>query len=422
MFRKMVINAPLGAARLRAAFLGALFLWTLFSLLLGACTTITPQPTPEPTATSVLLEPPLGETATVEATPSATPTLESTATTEAMAPVIYGPHNFPANISPISGEAIQDPSLLERRPVAVKVQLFPRGQRPPWGVSLADIVYDYYQNFGITRLHAIFYGENAETVGPIRSARLLDQSLVQMYESIFAFGSAEQRTYSRLFGSDVGSRLILEGHANCPPLCRVDPNGPNELVTNTAELSKYASEQGVDNIRQNLDGMYFQQETPPTGQPGSQAFVRYSISSYNLWDFNPEIGRYMRYQDTQEAQDTSLENVEALLDKLTNQQISADNVVIVIVPHKYAFGTHPGVNEVVDINLAGSGPGYAFRDGQVFQVVWNRPNKNSVLFLTFQDGSFYPFKPGNTWFEVVGASTNVGTPNPGVWRFDHKMP
>jgi len=408
MLRKKAMTALLGA---------------LTGLLLGACTTITPQPTPEPTATSGQLELPPGGTSTVEATSTATATLEPTATSEAIAAaVIFGPHNFPTNISPISGQAIQDPSLLERRPVAVKVQLFPRGQRPPWGVSLADIVYDYYQNFGLTRLHAIFYGQNAETVGPIRSARLLDQSLVHMYQSIFAFGSAEQRTYSRLFSSDFASRLVVEGDANCPPLCRVEPNGPNELVTNTTELSKYASEQGVDNIRQNLDGMFFQQETPPAGQPGNQAFIRFSISAYNLWDFNPEIGRYMRYQDTQEAQDTSLENVEALLDKLTNQQITADNVVIVIVPHEYAFGTHPGVSEVVDINLAGSGPGYAFRDGQVFQVVWNRPSKNSVLFLTFQDGSFYPFKPGNTWFEVVGASTVIGTPNPGAWRFDHKMP
>ena len=211
----------------------------------------------------------------------------------------------------------------------MKVQLFPRGQRPPSGVSAADIVYDYYQNFGLTRLHAIFLGRNAETVGPVRSARLLDQSLVSMYQSIFAFGSAEQRTYSRLFGSDIGNRLVVEGQANCPPMCRVDPNGKNELVANTSELSKYASERGVDNTRQNLGGMYFNQTTPPGGQAGTQASIRYSISAYLLWDYNPQTGRYLRYQDTAEAQDASLENVAALVDRQTNEQIAADNVVVV---------------------------------------------------------------------------------------------
>lgn len=335
---------------------------------------------------------------------------------------IYGPQDFPPDVSPLIGKTVQDQSLLERRPLAVKVQLFPRGQRPPFGVSLADIVYDYYQNFGITRLHAIFLSQDAETVGPIRSARLLDQQLIHMYQSIFAFGSAEQRTYSRLTGSDFAGRLVVEGSANCPPMCRLDPNGSNKLVTNTAELSKYATEKGIDNVRQNLNGMYFNPGTPPNGQPGTQVFVRFSISAYTFWDYNPEIGRYLRYQDTQEAQDSSMENTEALIDQLTNTQIAADNVVVLSVPHQYAFGTKPGVNEVIDINLTGSGPGFAFRDGQMYQVVWNRPDKNSVLFLTFPDGVYYSYKPGTTWYEVVGSTSKTTTPSPNMYRFDHQFP
>lgn len=394
----------------------------LIAFGLGACRGATPEPTALPTSLAAPTDVLPSETAT-ELIPTETPTPLPIETTEfTPTPAAFGPHAFPAGISPLSGVSVGDNTLLERRPVAVKVQLFPRGQRPPWGVSLADIVYDYYQNFGLTRLHAIFYSQDAETVGPVRSARLLDQELVHMYQSVFAFGSAEQRTYSRLFGSDFSDRLVVEGRANCPPMCRVDPNGVNELTANTAELSKYIAGKGVDNARQNLDGMYFNQAIPGAGQPGSQVFVRFSISAYLLWDYNPESGRYLRYQDTQEAQDTSLENVAALIDRMTNQQIAADNVVVILVPHQYAFGTKPGVSEVIEINLTGSGPAYAFRDGQVFQVVWNRPSKNSVLFLTFQDGSSYPFKPGNTWFEVVGTSSRVETPNPGLVRFNHSIP
>jgi hypothetical protein len=399
---------------------------TLVVLLLfiaSACTQVAPAPSAMPTENPASAIPPSEAPATTEAPPTATLAPAATESPTATASTVaYGPQNFPANIDPLTGETVGDPSLLERRPLAVKIQLFPRGGRPPWGVSSADIVYDYYQNFGLTRLHAIFLSHNAETVGPIRSARLLDQSLVSMYQSIFAFGSAEQRTYSRLFGAEYANRLVVEGNTNCPPLCREDPNGSNYLVTNTDQLSAYASSKGVDNVRQNLDGMSFNSSTPTGGQPVKQIFVRFSISAYSFWDFNPDSGRYLRFQDTQEANDTQTENYAPLVDRLTGEQLAADNVVVVYAPHQYAFNTKPGVSEVVDILLSGSGPAYAFRDGQVFQVTWNRPNKNSVLFLTLPDGTPYPMKPGNTWFEVIGQSSRLENPSPDIFRFLHFIP
>ena len=405
---------------------------TLVALMLffaSACTPVTPAPSAIPT------EDPNTAISPSEAPATSTlPTTASTPPTATIAPaatesptatpevVAYGPQSFPANIDPLTGKPVGDPSLLERRPLAVKIQLFPRGGRPPWGVASADLVYDYYQNFGLTRLHAIFLSHNAETVGPIRSARLLDTSLVSMYQSIFAFGSAEQRTYSRLFGADYANRLVVEGNTNCPPLCREDPNGSNYLVTNTDQLSAYASSKGVDNVRQNLDGMYFNSDTPPGGQPVKQIFTRFSISAYSFWDYNPDTGRYLRYQDTQEASDVPSENYAPLPDRLTGEQLAADNVVVLYVPHQYAFNTKPGPSEVVDIVLSGSGPAYAFRDGQAFKVTWNRPGKNSVLFLTLPDGSPYAFKPGNTWYEVIGQSSKLETPSPDIFRFLHYIP
>ncbi len=335
---------------------------------------------------------------------------------------MYGPADFPAGIDPLTGKPAVDAAMLERRPVAVKIQMFPRGQRPPWGISQADIVYDYYQNFGLTRLHALFYGQNAETVGPIRSARLLDIDLVSMYNSIFAFGSAEQRTYSRLFSKDFSTRLVVEGGASCPPMCRVEPDSYNYLVANTAELSKYISGKGVDNARPNLDGMSFASALPSGGQPMQQISVRYSISSYARWDYDPASGRYLRSQDVQEAFDSASEVYEPLVDRANNQQIAADNVVILFASHQYTFNTHPGPNEVVEIQLNGSGDGYAFRDGQVYQVTWNRPGTNTPVFLSLPDGTRYAFKPGTTWFQVVGRTTKIENSVAGVIRFVNGIP
>ena len=403
-----------------------MFITILLLALLSGCAGDPPLPTtPAPVTQTSAPE----ATATAEPAPTETP-LPPTATeppapptaTFTPAPVAYGPSGFPVDVNPLSGLAVGDPALLERRPLAVKVQLFPRGQRPPFGVSLADVVYDYYQNFGLTRLHAIFLGQDAQTVGPVRSARLLDIQLVDMYKTIFVFGSAEQRTYSKLFGQEFANRLVVEGNANCPPMCRTDPNGYNFLVTNTAELNSYAATQGASTGRQNLDGMHFNPLTPSGGLPGQQASVRFSISAYTRWDYDPASGRYLRSQDVQEAPDIQSEAYAPAIDGMTNQQIGADNVVLLFAPHRMAFGTKPGISEVVQIELEGSGPALAFRDGQVYQVEWHRPTADSVLFLTFPQGVLYPYKPGKTWYEVVGKSTKITDLGNGLWHFQNLLP
>ena len=391
----------------------------LLLVILSACNGSNPAAT-TPAATEPAALPPTETSAPSPLPP--TETVPPATATNVPNPVAYGPENFPANVDPLTAQEINNPTLLERRPLAIKVQIFPRGQRPPWGVSMADLVFDYYQTYGLTRFHSIFYGTDAEVVGPIRSARLLDIDLVSMYGTVFAFGSAEQRTYSRLFGNEFANRLVVEGYDNCPPLCRVDPNGYNYLVTNTAELSKYVSQKGVDNVRQNLNGMTFNEALPSGAQPGQQIFIRYSISAYLYWNYDPTSGRYMRFQDTQEAPDQTSEGFEPLTDRLTGQQIAADNVVVIIAPHKYAFNTHPGPNEVIDILLSGSGPAYAYRDGQMFQATWNRPARDTILFLSLPDGTPYPYKPGNTWYQVIGQSSKIQNDVSGMWRFQFWMP
>jgi PPE-repeat protein len=360
----------------------------------------------------------VGNNAPQGATSTVTPTLKPP-------PVVLGPENFPADVDPLTGLVVADPKLLERRPIAIKVNVVPRtSNRPPWGLSFADIVYDYYHNDGYSRFHAIFYGQDAELVGPIRSGRLLDSDLIRMYQSIFAYGSADSRINQRFFNAEYADRLILEGATKtCPPsnaipLCRFDPGGYDHLLGSTAALSQFATDRNVANGKQNLNGMTFSTGTPSNGTTGSQLFVRYSGDNYARWDYDAATGKYLRFQDDVFDQGQG-ESYAALIDRLNNQQISAANVVVILVPHVY-FTPPPG--EIVEILLSGTGKAYAFRDGQMFEVTWNRPTNNSVLYLTFADGTQYPFKPGNTWVQVITNTSPVTSQDGGVWRFVFRFP
>ncbi len=159
--------------------------------------------------------------------------------------------------------------------------------------------------------------------------------------------------------------------------------------------------------------MLFDNVLPAGGKEGVAVSTRYSTDDYNRWDYDPETGSYLRFQDNIQDQGEGEEYVP-LTDRVTEEQITAQNVVIVFASHENV--STRSQQEVYDITLSGTGKALAFRDGQVFEVVWNRPNSASVLYLTFPDGSHYPYKPGVTWYQVVGIYSKVSEPESGKWR------
>ncbi len=356
-----------------------------------------------PTGTPVASDTPLPPTVTPSPEPSPTPLYPAEG---------YGPSNFPSNVDPLTGLQVADPALLVRRPLLIKVSNLPRSIRPQWGLSLADIVFEYYTEEGTTRFAAVFYSKDAEMVGPIRSGRFIDSHLIRGYKAVFAFGGAYVYEMDRYLSSEYADRLVVEGPST--PLFRYDPNGMNNLMANTATLSAFITAKGVENGRQNLNGMSFNLTTPAGGQPGVQVFVRYSGAIYNRWDYDLTTGKYLRFSDTADDFNNIKEQYAQLTDRLTNQPIAFDNLVVLYVPHELYS---PGI---YDILLSGTGEGYAFRDGQAYKVKWQR-NDTEVVSLTNLDGTPFPFKPGTTWFEVVGTNSRVQLTDQG-WRFIHKMP
>ncbi|MCS7009899.1 MAG: DUF3048 domain-containing protein [Anaerolineales bacterium] len=359
-------------------------------------------------------------TATLEPTRTPQPTATFTATppptlTPEPLPVTFGPTNFPPDINPLTGLKVENPALLERRPIVIKVSNLPRYVRPQWGLSRADLVFEYYTEYGTTRFAAIFYGRDADMVGPIRSGRLIDAHFVRGYKAIFTFGLADRRVLNRLYGTEFEDRLVVESPST--PLFRYDPGGYSFLMANTAELSRYINEKGVENGRQNLDGMFFQQE-PPVGAPMPQFTVRFSSSIYNRWQYDTELGKYLRFSDTVDDKELGKGmRFEQAFDRLTGEPLAFDNVVVMFVLNEY-YSRNP---EIIDIQLIGSGPAYLFRDGQVYQVYWQRNGVYEVVSLADESGAPFPFKPGTTWFEIVGLSSTVSESEEGLF-FQHKMP
>jgi len=328
----------------------------------------------------------------------------------------FGPTNFPDNINPLTG-LNTDPILLDRRPLLIKVSNLPREVRPQYGLSQADIVYEYYTEEGTTRFIAIYYGQDAEQVGSIRSARFFDEHIIRMYRGIFVFGSGDERVRDRLYETDFADRLIVEWQVECPVLCRPDPV-TNYLMANTLAIHDYAQSEGVSDEKQNLDGMRFQMQPPEvTLSSAERIFAWYSAVIYNRWDYDPPSGRYYRYADVENALEGQPEEYKPLRDALNDWPIAADNVVILMMPHEF-YSTSP---EIVEMQFYSSGPAYAFRDEKAYELRWVRKNEAGLYSLYTPDGEVYAFKPGNTWFEVMGIDTKISQSDE-FWRFEMRFP
>ncbi len=369
--------------------------------------TLTPTATPTKTLTP-----------TETRTPSATPTSDFLAD---YPPEGYGPVNFPVNVNPLTGLLVLEPANLNRRPISVKVAHYPRSSRPTWGLSFADHVFEYYHEAGLTRFHPIFYSQDVEQIGPIRSARFTDKDLVEMYKSFLAYGSADWRIRERFAYSNFTDRLATITDIPCPPsvtypLCRLSEAPWNNLVTDTTFLHQHFEQKRVANHRQNLDGLAFNPIIPPNGHTTDSMLIRYSFGSQHFWEYDSIVGKFIRHQDVIDA-DAGQEVFEHTVDRLTGEVISADNVIILLAKHEY-YSVRP---EILQIPLEGYGKAYVFRDGFGYQVNWGRLNDDEIIFLSYEDGSRFPLKPGNTWFVVIGATSFLNASSPD-WNFQFFIP
>jgi len=161
-----------------------------------------------------------------------------------------------SDINPLTGMRVSNPSLLNRRPVLVKISNYPAVGRPHAGLAFADLGFDYYIGSGQNRFLALFYGQDATNIGPVRSGRLVDIQLTNLYQGILGFGSADGDTLNEIY-KDLGRRAIANLEAPCPAFCGNDTHSVIGVFANSAEISRWYSQQTGDAQQYDLSGMKF---------------------------------------------------------------------------------------------------------------------------------------------------------------------
>lgn len=390
---------------------GGLLALALISALIGACTSRQPTPTPTPTRTPRPTEtraPTPTATPAATDTPIPTPTPAPTATpaatpTPTVDTSIIVPGRDP-DISPFTGLKPADPRLLERRPMAIKVAN-QQSVHPQSGLNKADIVVESLVEYSETRYTVLFHSQDAERVGSVRSARLIDLELPVIFDSVLAYSGGVQPVVDKLEASDFGQLALNETAAGIGFFR--DPNivVPDNLFANTIKLAEVVAKKGLSQRPQPAAGWVFAATAPPGGAAAGNVALPYPRFAVK-WSYDGAAGRYTR--DMGGA---------AHVDKVTGEQLSAANVVILVAPHVKTLILEHGTtmegegqacrNCSIEIQLWGEGPAKVLRDGQVYEGKWLRPARRAAFRIVDAAGKDIPLKPGNSWWQVIPTDMKV---------------
>lgn len=329
---------------------------------------------------------------------------------------------FTSVTNPLTGLPASDALLLERRPIAIKIANYPRYVRPQSGLTLADVVYEYYIEDLLTRFIAVFYGNDTPWAGPVRSGRYFDEHILRMYHSFFVFKFADPRELGYFRASDFEEFLITPGFGACPPFKagKYARESYNNVFFDTTRWKDCVSRTDADNTRPALRSGFFSEEAPESILSVKRIYTHYSVDDYNYWEYDPASHKYFRYQEVTDLRKGKAPSYAPLMDDYTHLPVTADTVVELFVPHTFAT-LNEAEDEVFHIDLLYYGEAYVFRDGFAYPALWYRLDLDQPLLLSDLNGMPLYLKPGRTFYQVIGKSSTYSQSGTD-WYFNFKSP
>ncbi|MBI4299794.1 MAG: DUF3048 domain-containing protein [Chloroflexi bacterium] len=317
----------------------------------------------------------------------------STATAPSAQPAQPSPVSNPAPVAtdPLCGRPITDTSLLNRHPLAVKIDNITEA-RPQSGLAEACTVYEHLTEWDITRFTAIYYVENPETLGPIRSARLVDISLAAEYDGLLAHAGGSEPVRARIKASGLKDLDQFNLSPSDTTYYRIKSRpSPFNLYTSTALLRSLAGRRGWGEAKPQPARTFLTPNERRVGSPADVVKIPFSKENTVEYRYDKDKGAYGRYVSGAPHNDA-----------ITGQQIFATNVIVQYVKIiETDIVEDANGSRSRDMQLVGEGKAQVFHDGQLYEARWSRPSPDKLTQFLGEDGKPLPLRPGNIWIALV---------------------
>jgi hypothetical protein len=284
-----------------------------------------------------------------------------------------------------------NPSLLLPA-ISAKIDNTSQG-RPQLALNDADVVYVSRVEVGLTRLVAVWHSRVPEAIGPVRSVRPVDASIIAPYNGVFIFsgGQAPFKSAAKATGlvmSDEDTEMNNDSYFR-----ERSRSAPWNLFFRAAKLQQ-------DHPEQELPRAGFEFAVIPTaataGSPVEALEVKYPglRSSWELgtskfpWGLTAERA-WLRTMDKKE-------HVQA-----DGARVVAKNVVVMEVSHDLSF-VDPKYGAIPKAKIVGNrGVAHIFSDGFYLKANWSKDSIDQPIILTTDLGEPVKLAIGNTWVEMM---------------------
>lgn len=318
-----------------------------------------------------------------EPTERATTTSSTTSSTTTTAPA--GP------TYPLTGMPLDDPARAQRPALVVKIDNAEprtgRGGRPQAGINAADVVFEEMVEGSVTRFAAVFHSQDADPVGPVRSARTTDLLLMgALNRPLFAWSGANAGVVGQVRGAnvvDVGYDVASGAYSRAG-----DRPAPYNLMSSTGAL------RGAAASEERPPPALFQYRTAADTEPQGREIQRVHIvfgggPGSAPVDYQWDGAGWARSQRDSEHVDAA------------GNRVAPPNVVVQFTPYAEVQCCDAAGFPIVEAQLLGEGDAWVLTNGRLVEAKWSRPSVEDVTTYTDAEGNPVLLTPGPTWVAIA---------------------
>lgn len=303
------------------------------------------------------------------------------------------PDPRPGVVWPLTGLDAGEASELQRERPALSIKIEnTEAARPQTNLELADVVFEEYVEYGISRLIAVYQSNYPESVGPIRSMRPMDRHIMSQFGGPIVFSGAQRRFI--VAAQESGLVTIAEDVGSYGFFRAAGKPAPHNLHGYLEDFQEQS--RGATAPDPQWAFAYPSEFASATMDGKATSDIRIRMSSYAQphWKWDADSGLWLRYERDVPHKVAS------------GDQLSATNVVMLWVTVRYTSSIPGGMSVPETLVSRESGSGYIATGGKYLPIKWSKDGQFDPFVFTTKEGDAVEFAPGQTWVELV--------PNEGV--------
>ena len=290
-----------------------------------------------------------------------------------------------SGIYPLTGLPATDAARASRQAVAVKIDNSAQA-RPQAGLEHADVIYEEFTE-GITRFVVVFHSTDGPTVGPVRSVRPADPTIVK----------------------PLGGPLVISGGSPAV-LGVVRAEGVRMITENDRDtLRRRSGRRAPYNLYTSTDAM-FRKAGPGSPPPALGPFLRqgqtYSpagVAQVTTLSLAPAPNVRASYQWDQ-ATTTWKRSTDGRPHMVEGgAQIAPKNIIVQYT----AYAGFPQDRKVRYPDVVGSGDALVYVAGTQVRARWTKSSPTAVTTYVDSAGAPIPLAPGQTWIHLQEPNATV---------------